>query len=121
MARPRLELLARHAALLLVLNLTLSFRAKSRNLSLLVRNMSRDYNFWVYIVTNRNHSVLYIGATNDLARRSWEHREETGTSFPANYRFNKRIYWEHYSYIRDAIDRLNPSWLDLSIEVLQDR
>ncbi len=101
--------------------------------------MSRDYNFWVYIVTNRNHSVLYIGATNDLARRSWEHREETGASFPANYRFNKLIYWEHYSDIRDAIaretqlkkwsrakkialiDRLNPSWLDLSIEVLQDR
>jgi len=101
--------------------------------------MSRDYNFWVYIVTNRNHSVLYIGVTNDLARRSWEDREETGASFPANYRCHKLIYWERYSDIRNVIaretqlkkwsrakkialiDRLNPSWLDLSIEVLQDR
>ena len=30
--------------------------------------MPRDYNFWVYIVTNRNHSVLYIGVTNSLSR-----------------------------------------------------
>ena len=70
--------------------------------------MSREYNFWVYIVTNRNHSVLYI-------------------------------YYEYYRDIRDAIaretqmkkwscakkvaliGRVNPSWLDLGVEVLQDR
>jgi putative endonuclease len=101
--------------------------------------MARDYNFWVYIVTNRNHSVLYLGVTNDLARRTWEHREGTGASFPSEYRCEKQIYHEHYFDIRDAIaretqlkkwsrakkialiDRLNPSWLDLGIEVLQDR
>ena len=44
--------------------------------------MSRDYNFWIYIVTNRNHSVLYIGVTNSLSRRIWEHRESTGANFP---------------------------------------
>ncbi|PYL65328.1 MAG: hypothetical protein DMF25_04040 [Verrucomicrobia bacterium] len=63
--------------------------------------MSGDYNFWLY-----------------------------------NYRCTKLIYWQHYCDIRDAIaretevkkwkkialiNRLNPSWLDLSIEVLQDR
>ena len=37
--------------------------------------MPRDYNFWIYIVTNRNQSVLYIGVTNRLSRRTWEHRE----------------------------------------------
>ena len=37
-------------------------------------SMPRDYNFWVYIVTNENDSVLYIGMTNDLARRITEHR-----------------------------------------------
>jgi putative endonuclease len=36
--------------------------------------MLRDYNFWVYIVTNEHDSVLYIGMTNDLARRISEHR-----------------------------------------------
>jgi putative endonuclease len=101
--------------------------------------MSRDYNFWVYIVTNRNHSVLYIGVTNCLSRRIWEHREGIGASFPSAYRCNKLIYYEHYRDIRDAIARksqlkkwsrakkialirrLNPSWLDLGMEVLQDR
>jgi putative endonuclease len=65
--------------------------------------MARDYNFWIYIVTNRNHSVLYIGLTNSLSRRAWQHREGTGASFPAAYRCNKLIYYEHYRNIHDAI------------------
>jgi putative endonuclease len=101
--------------------------------------MAREYDFWVYIMTNRNHSVLYIGLTNSLSRRTWEHREGTGANFPAAYRCNKLIYYEYYSNIDEAIaretqlkkwsrakkidliDSLNPSWLDLSIDVLQDR
>src|SRR6266487_3790238 len=81
MARPRLELLAGHAAVLLVqdcLNsrvcflssLHLSFRAEFRGAkrtrgisNCLVRAMARDYDFCIYIVPNRNHSVLYIGVT----------------------------------------------------------
>jgi len=100
--------------------------------------MARDYDFWVYILTNRNHSVLYIGLTNSLARRAWEHRKGTGANFAAAYQCNKMIYYEHYSNVNEAIDResqlkkwsrtkkvalierLNPSWLDLSTEVLQD-
>ena len=98
--------------------------------------MSRDYDFWIYIVTNRNHSVLYIGVTNSLMRRAWEHTEEMGASFPAMYRCSKLIYYEHYTDIDDAIarekqlkrwsrakkialiERLNPSWLDLRDHVL---
>ena len=101
--------------------------------------MSRDYDFWIYIVTNRNHSVLYIGLTNSLSRRTWEHREGTGANFPAAYRCNKLIYYEYYSDVNEAIaresqlkkwsrakkveliNRLNPSWLDLGADVLQDR
>ena len=41
--------------------------------------MPRDYNFWVYIITNRNHSVLYIGVTKPLFRRTYEHREASRT------------------------------------------
>jgi putative endonuclease len=51
--------------------------------------MARDYSFWVYIVTNRNHSVLYIGVTNSLSRRTWQHREGTGAEFPSAYRCTK--------------------------------
>ena len=100
--------------------------------------MSRDYDFWVYIVTNCNHSVLYIGITNSLSRRVLEHRQGTGANFPAAYRCNKLIYYEHYTQVDEAIarenqlkkwsrakkialiDGLNPSWLDLGSGVLED-
>jgi putative endonuclease len=101
--------------------------------------MPRDYNFWVYMVTNRNHSVLYIGVTNRLSRRTSEHREGTKAGFAAKYQCKKLIYYEHYRDIRDAIarelqlkkwsrpkkinliSRLNPRWDDLGADVLQDR
>jgi putative endonuclease len=101
--------------------------------------MPGDYNFWVYIVTNRNHSVASIGVTNRLSRRTWEHREESGSGFAADYRCTKLIYYEWYRDIRDAIaresqlkkwsrakkatliNRLNPSWRDFGADVLQDR
>jgi putative endonuclease len=67
--------------------------------------MGRDYNFWIYTVTNRNHSVLYIGVTNSLSRRTWKHREGIGANFPARYQCQKLIYYEHYRDIRDAIAR----------------
>ena len=101
--------------------------------------MGRDYNFWVYIVTNRNHSVLYIGVTNWLSRRTWQHREGNSAGFAARYQCNKLIYYEWYRDIRDAIaresqlkkwsrvkkvtliNRVNLSWRDLGADVLQDR
>src|SRR6266478_10118172 len=101
--------------------------------------MPRDYNFWVYIVTNRNHSVLYIGVTNRLSRRTWEHRERRGAGFASRYQCKTLIYYEHYRDIRDTIaresqlkkwsrgkriepiNRLNPRWDDLGADALQDR
>jgi putative endonuclease len=100
--------------------------------------MARDYNFWIYIVTNRNHSVFYIGVTNRLSRRIWEHGEGNHPDFGADYRCTKLIYYECYRDIRDAIaresqlkkwsrtkkvvliNRLNPSWRDLGADVLQE-
>jgi putative endonuclease len=102
-------------------------------------DMARDYNFWIYIVANRNHSVLYIGVTNRLSRRTWEHREESSSGSAATYQCTKLVYYEWYRDIRDAIaresqlkkwsrakkvtliNRLNPSWRDLGADVLQDR
>ena len=100
--------------------------------------MARDYDFWIYAVANRNHSVLYIGVTNSLSRRVWRHREGIGARFPTRYQCKKLIYYEHYRHIRDAIAResqlkkwsrakkvaminkMNPHWLDLGADVLQD-
>ena len=104
-----------------------------------IPTVPRDYNFWVYIVTNRNHSVLYIGVTNRLSRRSWEHREGSKVGFAAKHQCKKLICYECYRDIRDAIAResqlkkwsrtkkiglinqLNPRWEDLGADVLQDR
>ena len=97
--------------------------------------MLRDYNFWVYINTNRNHSVLYTGVTNRLSRRTYELREGPKVGFAAKYRCKKMIYYEHYRDIRDAIAResqlkkwsrakkvgLITRWEDLGADVLHDR
>ena len=65
--------------------------------------MPQDYNFWVYIMTNDHDTVLYIGVTNDLARRISEHRAGEIPGFTANYRCKKLIYYEHCTDVRDAI------------------
>jgi len=101
--------------------------------------MGRDYNFWTYVVTNKNHSVLYIGVTNSLLRRTWQHREGDRPGFAADYRCMKLIYYEWCRDIREAIaresqfrkrsrakkvtliNRLNSSWRNLGADVLQDR
>jgi putative endonuclease len=98
--------------------------------------MPRDYGFWVYIVTNQNDSVLYIGMTNDLSRRVSEHRSGELPGFTADYRCHKLVYYEHYSDVEDAIarekqlkkwsrikkvdliDRMNPRRLDLADDIL---
>ena len=81
-------------------------------------------------------AVLYIGVTNDLARRISEHRAGEIPGFTANYRCKKLIYYEHCTNVRDAIARekqlkkwsrakkvaliatLNPRWKDLAPEIL---
>ena len=101
--------------------------------------MPRDYNFWIYIITNRSHSVLYIGITNRLSRRTWQHREGDAAGLASKYQCKKLVYYEHYRDVRDAIaresqlkkwsrikkvqliNRLNPRWEDLGADVLQDR
>jgi len=98
--------------------------------------MPRDYNFWVYIVTNEHDSVLYVGMTNDLARRISEHRAGEIPGFTADYRCRKLVYYEHCTDVRAAIARekqlkkwsrakkvaliatLNPSWIDLAPDIL---
>ena len=97
--------------------------------------MPQDYNFWVYIMTNDHDTVLYIGVTNDLARRISEHRAGEIPGFTANYRCKKLIYYEPCTDVRDAIARekqlkkwsrskkvaliatLNPRWKDLAPEI----
>jgi len=78
---------------------------QSRDISNCFSFMPCDYNFWIYIITNRSHSVLYIGITNRLSRRSWQHREGDAAGFASKYQCKKLVYYEHYRDVRDAIAR----------------
>jgi len=88
--------------------------------------------YWVYILTNKNHTTLYTGVTNNIYRPLEEHRKGAGSSFTAKYNLKKRVYaestnnptiaiaWEKRikGWKRDRkigmINALNPEWKDLS-------
>ena len=59
----------------------------------------------VYLLTNANHTVLYIGGTNDLARRVTEHEVGTHQGFTKKYNVHKLVYFETYAGINAAIAR----------------
>jgi putative endonuclease len=86
---------------------------------------------WVYIMTNRRNGTLYIGVTNDVGRRAYEHRIGQALGFTKKYGLTRLIFMEHYEDISDAIHRermlkrwprarkvrlieqANPTWDDL--------
>lgn len=95
-----------------------------------------DKQYFVYILSNQNNNVLYIGVTNDLARRCLEHKNKLTDGFTKNYHINKLVYYEEYDNPYDAISRekqlknwhrqwkvnlvesVNKNWEDLSKDFL---
>jgi putative endonuclease len=87
--------------------------------------------YYVYILTNRT-GTLYVGVTNDLARRLWEHRSGLVSGFTEQYKLDRLIYFEVFDQADQAIERekqikrwrrekkvslianINPDWRDLS-------
>ncbi|MBI4685722.1 MAG: GIY-YIG nuclease family protein [Nitrospirae bacterium] len=65
--------------------------------------MERQY--YVYIVTNKNNTVLYTGITNDLKRRVYEHKEKRGEGFTKKYNITKLVYYEIFREVESAILR----------------
>jgi putative endonuclease len=61
--------------------------------------------YYVYIMTNRRFGSLYVGVTNDIARRAWEHREGVVPGFTKRYRLHVLVLVEEYQQIDDAIHR----------------
>ena len=64
----------------------------------------REYQFWVYILSNRSH-ILYIGVTNNLRKRVMDHRKQTPGTFTARYKVTRLVYCEQFQYINNAIMR----------------
>tara|TARA_R110002124_G_scaffold173894_1_gene341522 strand:+ start:853 stop:1128 length:276 start_codon:yes stop_codon:yes gene_type:complete len=59
----------------------------------------------VYIITNKKDGVLYIGVSNDLERRMFEHKNKLVEGFSSRYNLDKLVYFEVYQYVSDAIKR----------------
>ena len=92
------------------------------------------HQYYVYLLSNKKDGVLYIGVTNDLERRMFEHKNKLVKGFTKNYNLDKLIYFEQFQYINDAIKREkqlknwnrrwkidlveteNQEWKDLSFE-----
>ncbi len=90
------------------------------------------HQYYMYILSNKKNGMLYIGMTNDLERRMFEHKNKLVDGFTKNYGLDKLIYFEQFQYVNDAIKREkqlknwnrqwkidlieedNKSWTDLS-------
>jgi len=60
---------------------------------------------YIYIISNKNRTVLYIGVTSDLYRRITEHKELKGSVFASKYNCVDLLYYEFHETIEGAIDR----------------
>ena len=92
-------------------------------------------NYYVYIVTNYNKSVLYVDVTSNLTKRIYEHKEKLVEGFTKKYNVNKLVYYEVFDDINNAISRekqlkagsrkrkinlinkFNNEWKDLYLEI----
>lgn len=88
--------------------------------------------YYVYLLTNWNNKVMYIGVTNNLNRRVYEHKNELVDGFTKKYHVHKLVYFETTTDVKAAIERekqlkgwtrekknalvnnMNPEWIDLS-------
>ena len=90
--------------------------------------------YYVYILTNWDDSVMYVGVINNLERRLYEHRNHLVDSFTKKYNVHKLVYYEYTNDVYSALERekqlkgwsrakknalvakSNPTWSDLSTE-----
>jgi len=90
--------------------------------------------YYVYLLSNWNDRVLYVGVTNNLERRVWEHQNGFVEGFTKKYKVKKLVFFEETSDVSVAIERekeikrwrrekksalvnsMNPTWKDLSGE-----
>jgi putative endonuclease len=89
------------------------------------------------MLTNRS-GTLYVGLTNDLVRRMWEHRNRAVQGFSARYGVDRLVYFEPFDWVEEAIARekqikrwrrekkvaliesMNPTWRDLYPSIVDD-
>jgi putative endonuclease len=93
--------------------------------------MPKDHRYFVYIMASARNGTLYVGVTNDMVRRYYEHREGLVPGFTKKYGIKTLVWFEEHGDIREAILRekrikkwerawklrliesVNPEWNDL--------
>jgi putative endonuclease len=98
----------------------------------------REMQYYIYIITNKYHTVLYTGVTDNLERRILEHKSGKGGTFSSKYHLSKLVYFESGNDIKSAISRekqikggsrqkkielinsMNPGWDDLYEEFFEE-
>jgi len=65
----------------------------------------KEHNYYVYILASKKDGVLYIGVTNSLLRRTFQHKDRSSCGFTSKYFVRKLVYYERYKYIKDALIR----------------
>jgi putative endonuclease len=92
--------------------------------------------FWVYILASQPGGTLYVGVTNDVVRRTYEHRNSIVQGFTKRYGVKQLVYYEQHDTAQAAIQReknvkhwprewkidlivsLNPDWRDLYDDIV---
>ncbi|HEX2853219.1 MAG TPA: GIY-YIG nuclease family protein [Opitutaceae bacterium] len=80
--------------------------------------------YWVYILASKPHGTLYIGVTNSLERRVWQHKTGAGDSFTKKYAVTCLVYCEEFRDVSNAIARETAlkGWLRVrKIALIQER
>jgi putative endonuclease len=90
-----------------------------------------DRQFYVYIITNKPYGTLYVGVTNDVIRRVWEHKNDVVPGFTREHGLHRLVWYEVHGDVCEAITReirikkwhrdwkvnliqaMNPRWEDL--------
>lgn len=67
--------------------------------------MPNPKTYYIYILTNRNRTVLYVGITSDLPKRLYQHHIQPKGSFTSQYNCHILVYFESFGEPRDAITR----------------
>jgi len=65
----------------------------------------REKTYWVYLMASRRNGTLYVGVTNQLSRRVWEHKNGHGSIFAAEHGVNRLVWYESHRDINEAIRR----------------
>jgi putative endonuclease len=72
----------------------------------ILNTMKEEKQYYTYILASERNGTLYIGVTNSLLNRSFQHKiKQDKDSFTAKYNVNKLVHYEVYKYVNDAIAR----------------